>query len=139
MDWPDELIIKLKNYPGLELWLKAPPPSDENTSSVSHFILRDWRRRDGTPRYISCGGLRSSRSLGSGFNVEDLTKLHRVHLENLDFGSLRAYCNVDLDSFNFAAGDARISLGVDSLRSAPKALKFLNDYLSRSVITGSKE
>ncbi|MCK8667346.1 hypothetical protein M1M11_20925 [Pseudomonas azerbaijanoccidens] len=139
LDWPDELTIKLKNYPGLELWLKAPPPSVENKFLVSHFILHDWRRRDGTPRYISCDGLDSPRVEGSGLHVEDLIKFDRGELENLDFGSFRAYCNVGLSSFNFAAGDARVNLGVESLRSAPQALKFINDYLSRSVVTGSNE
>lgn len=139
VDWPDELTVKLKNYPGLELWLLAPPPSVENKFAVTNFVLRDWRRRDGTPRLIKCGGLNSSQNSGSGLSRDDLLKIDKSQLENVNFSGLNAYCTVELSSFNFAAGDARISLGTESLAGAPQALKFINDYLSRSLITGSKK
>ena len=137
-EWPEELVVKLKNYPGLELWLNAPPPSVENEFAVSGFIMRDWRRSDGTPRVISCNGLRSPSSevLESGFSREVLLTFNKGQLENLDFGHFNAYCVVELHSFDFAGGDARVYLGTGSLRVAPTVLKFISEYLSSSIITG---
>jgi hypothetical protein len=138
VDWPEELIVKLKNYPGLELWLNEQPPSIKNEFSVTDFVIRDWRRRDGTPRTISCDGLGSprKRTLESGVSKADLLRFDKAELENLDFGDLNAYCTVGLHDFDFAGGDARIGTGTGSLRGAPMALQLLSEYLSRSIITG---
>lgn len=137
-EWPEELIVKLKNYPGLELWLNAPPPSTENKFAVSGFIMRDWRRRDGTPRVIACDGLSipSGEVLESGFSRDVLLTFNKTQLENLDFGRFNTYCVVGLHNFDFAGGDARVYLGTGSLRVAPTALKFISEYLSSSIITG---
>lgn len=138
VDWPEELVVKLKNYPGLELWLTAPPPSIKNEFAISGFVMRDWRRRDGTPRVIACNGLRSPSTtvLESEFYTEVLLTLNKSQLENLDFGHFNAYCTVGLHNFDFAGGDARVYLGTGSLRVAPIALKYISDYLSGSIITG---
>lgn len=137
-EWPDELIVKLKNYPGLEIWLNAPPPSIENKFAITGFVVRDWRRRDGTPRVISCNGLGipSSEVLESSFGVEVLLTLNKLQLEDLDFGRFNAYCTVELHSFDFAGGDARVYLGTGSLRAAPFVLNLISEYLSKSIITG---
>jgi len=137
-EWPEELIVKLKNYPGLELWLNAPPPTVENEFAVSGFIMRDWRRSDGTPRVIACDGLGSPSSevLESGFSREVLLTFNKSQLENLDFGQLNTRCTVGLHNFDFAGGDARVHLGTRSLRVAPAALKFISEYLSSAIITG---
>lgn len=136
--WPEELIVELKNYPGLELWLDAPPPSIENEFSIKNFVMRDWRRRDGTPRIIACNGLGSASTevLESGLNKAVLLTFNKSQLEDLDLGKLNTYCTVELHDFDFAGGDARVHLGTGSLRAAPAALKFINEYLSRSIITG---
>jgi hypothetical protein len=138
VDWPEELIVKLKNYPGLELWLTAPPPSSKNNFSITRFVLRDWRRRDGTPRTISCDGLDSpgSRASERGLSTADLLKFNKTQLELIDFGNLNAYCTVGLHNFDFVGGDARIGTGTKSLFGAPEALRLLSEYLSRSIITG---
>lgn len=138
IDWPDELTVKLKNYPGLELWLTAPPPSIKNEFSVTSFVIRDWRRRDGTPRTISCDGLGSPRKkiLESGMSGTDLLRFNKSQLENLDFGDLNAYCTVGLHNFDFAGGDARVGTGTGSLRGSPIALQMISEYLSNSIITG---
>jgi hypothetical protein len=138
IDWPDELTVKLKNYPGLELWLTAPPPSIKNEFSVTSFVMRDWRRRDGTPRTISCDGLDSpgSRASERGLSTADLLKLNKTQLELIEFGDLNAYCTVGLHNFDFVGGDARIGTGTKSLLGAPEALRLLSEYLSRSIITG---
>lgn len=138
VEWPEELIVKLKNYPGLELWLNEQPPSIKNEFSVTDFVIRDWRRRDGTPRTISCDGLGSPRKriLESGVSKADLLRFDRAQLENLDLGDLNAYCTIGLHDFDFAGGDARIGTGTGSLRGAPMALQLLSEYLSRSIITG---
>lgn len=137
-EWPEELIVKLKNYPGLELWLNAPPPSIENEFAIKGFIMRDWRRRDGTPRVIACDGLGSPHPhvLESGLSKAVLLTLDKVQLENLEFGTFNTYCKVGLHNFDFAGGDALVYLGTGSLRVAPAALEFISEYLSNSIITG---
>ncbi|MEB0299128.1 hypothetical protein, partial [Pseudomonas sp. 10S4] len=137
-DWPRGLIVKLKNYPGLELWLNAVPPSAENYFSVKNFIIRDWRRGDGTPREIACDGLGSSRerTLKGGVTRAELLKFTKTQLENVDFGRLTVHCTVGLHDFDFAGGDARVGTGTESLQGAPIALQMINEYLSNSIITG---
>jgi hypothetical protein len=136
-DWPDDLIVKLKNYPGLELWLDAPPPHFKNEYALITFVMSDWRRRDGTPRLISCAGLNSASDevAASGLSQSELLTFSRAELENVDFGRLNTRCSVQLHSFDFAGGDGRVSLGTSSLRGAPEALRFVSEYLSSSIIT----
>jgi hypothetical protein len=136
-DWPDDLIVKLKNYPGLELWLDAPPPHFKNEYALITFVMSDWRRRDGTPRIISCAGLNSASDevAASGLSQSELLTFSRAELENVDFGRLNTRCSVQLHSFDFAGGDGRVSLGTSSLRGAPEALRFVSEYLSSSIIT----
>lgn len=136
-DWPDDLIIKLKNYPGLELWLNAPPPHFKNKNSIEMFVMPDWRRRDGTPRLISCDGLHlpESEFAEGELSRGKLLKFDRAQLKSLDFEGLNVFCTVELDSFDFSGGDGRVSLGTGSLRGAPEALRFVSEYLSHSIIT----
>lgn len=138
VDWPEKLTVRLKNYPGLELWLDAFPPSIKNEFSIKNFVMRDWRRRDGTPRVIVCNGLGSPAKevLESGMSRKDLLRFNQSQLENLDFGDLDAYCTVGLHDFDFAGGDARVGTGTGSLLGAPIALQLISEYLSRSIITG---
>jgi len=137
-DWPRGLIVKLKNYPGLELWLNALPPSTENYFSVKDFVISDWRRGDGTPRAIACDGLDSpwEHILKSGVSRADLLKFNKTQLENVDFGDLTVHCTVGLHDFDFAGGAARVGTSTKSLLGAPEALQKINEYLSNSIITG---
>jgi len=139
--WPEELTIKLKNYPGLELWLYVTPPAVENRFRVTDFVIRDWRRRDGTPRIISCPGLDypSADLAKNEFNTKQLLTFDTYKLEGLDIRNINAVCEVDLDNFEFAGGDARVSFGTNSLAEAPHALHAINEYLTRSIITGSEQ
>ena len=134
VNWPDELIVKLKNYPGLEIWLDAPPPHFKNEDSVRTFVITGWPRRDGTPRLINCDGLIRPAS-EEQLTDEKLARFSRAELENLDFGKLNFFCTINLDNFDFAGGHGSVGLGLASLREAPEMLKYLSDYLSRSVIT----
>ncbi|MFG6205124.1 hypothetical protein [Pseudomonas retamae] len=134
INWPDELIVKLNNYPGLEIWLNAPAPHFKNEGSVRTFVITGWPRRDGTPRLIDCDGLIRPAS-EEKLTDEKLAKFSRAELENLDFGKLNFYCTVKLDSFDFAGGHGSVDLSLSSLREAPEMLKYLSDYLSHSVIT----
>ncbi|WP_435035357.1 hypothetical protein [Pseudomonas neuropathica] len=134
VNWPDELIVKLKNYPGLEIWLNAPPPHFKNETSVRTFVITGWPRRDGTPRLIDCDGLIRPAS-EEQLTDEKMAKFSRAELEALNFGKLNFFCTVNLDSFDFAGGHGSVSLGLSSLREAPEMLKFLSAYLSHSVIT----
>ncbi len=58
----------------------------------------------------------------------NLIKFNKAQLEELDFGGLQAFCTVQLHSFEFVGGDARVSLSTRSLRGAPEALKFISEY-----------
>ncbi|MFZ6047696.1 hypothetical protein ACFW0H_16435 [Pseudomonas sp. CR3202] len=136
-EWPAELTVKLKNYPGLELWLNAPPPSIRNRYAVDNFVMTEWRRQDGTPRSINCWGLNTSSLKKSGLNSESLALLSREELENIDFqGRLQhgVSCQVEFWDFGFNAGSARISFSTENLREAHLALKAINQYLSDSII-----
>lgn len=150
-EWPPELTIRLKNYPGLEIWLKDTPPSTKNLHRVSDFILTEWRHQDGTPRRIDCWGLQhvDARTLrAAGFDTSRLvdssrlSKLTKEELEVLDLeGRIGkgAACQVDFDGFNFGAGAARVSFSTESLREAPAALKALNDYMRNSIATAHSQ
>jgi hypothetical protein len=72
----------------------------------------------------------------AGLGKQDLLKLNKEQLESLDFGVLQTYCTVELYSFDFAGGVGRIGLDTSSLRGASDAIKFISEYLSRSIITG---
>lgn len=138
VDWPEELVVKLINYPGMEMWLNKIPPSAENEFAVTSFILSQWRRRDGTPRVIYCDGLRSpsiKRPIGE-LRGKILLTMNKSQLENLDFGDSHAYCTIEFHNFDFAGGDARVYFWVRSLRVAPVALKAISEHLSRSITTG---
>jgi len=138
-NWPEDLIIRLNYYPGLEFWLNANPPAIENRFPITHFVIREWRRRDGTPRIINCPGLDypSNDSAKNEFNTKNLLTFDASKLENLKIININAACEIDLDNFEFAGGDARVSFGSNSLAEAPKALHAINEYLTRSVVGGN--
>lgn len=139
VDWPEELTVKLKNYPGLELWLTSHPPSVDNKSDVQNFVIPDWRRSDGVPQIINCSGLDSSwkTAFKRGLSAEHLLGFDKVQLENIEFGDLNVPCNMRMKNF-FSGGGAWVGFGIKSLRVAPQAIQSIGDYLSRSVITGSE-
>lgn len=135
-EWPVELTVKLKNYPGLELWLTEPPPNIKNQYDVYDFVMTEWRRPNGTPRGISCWGL-NKNSDKAGINSKALALLSREELENIDLQSRLKYgvaCQVEFSDFGFEAGAARVKFNTDNLREAPKVLKALNQYLFDSII-----
>lgn len=141
-EWPEELTIKLKNYPGLEFWLREPPPSAENHLRVDDFVMVDWRRKDGTPRSIDCWGLGLIAASEKGIGRENLTLMTREELENIDFRGKVGHglpCQVDFESFNFKGGAGRVSTGTEALGDAPKALKAISDYLSESIIMENEQ
>lgn len=138
-DWPAELTVKLKNYPGLELWLKESPPNINNLYRVNSFIMNGWRRPDGTPRHINCWGLNTnSESVKSaGLSSSSLALLTREELEAVDFRGLLQHgvaCQMDTESFNFEGGAGRVSMSTESLSAAPIALEAMSRYLSESII-----
>ncbi|MGH8601550.1 MAG: hypothetical protein ACREXR_01835 [Gammaproteobacteria bacterium] len=136
-EWPAELTIKLKNYPGLEIWLEAPPPSAENRLRFDDFVMVDWRRPDGTPRSIDCWGLGLSSAKKRGLGRENLAIMTREELENIDFRGRFGHglpCQVEFWSFGFKGGAARVSTGTEALREAPKALEAINKYISESIV-----
>lgn len=138
-EWPAELTVKLKNYPGLELWLELPPPNIKNQYDVDRFVMDEWRRPNGTPRSIDCWGLSPNDEVTKkqGLDPQSLALLTKEALENIDFqGRLQhgAACQVEFSDFGFEVGAARVSFSTESLREAPKALKAINQYLFDSIV-----
>lgn len=121
--WPENLTVRPKAYPGLEIRLQ--PVRDPRPTGVT-FYMTDWPRRDGiTPRDIHCFGLSGK------VPVEAMTP---AELEQLDFGRRTFPCDVEYGSFDFKGGAARISTGTEALRDIVPALKALQQYLSDSII-----
>lgn len=138
-EWPAELTVKLKNYPGLELWLEESPPSIKNHYRVNSFVMTGWRRSNDTPRHINCWGLNTSNEdiKKTGLNSSGLALMTREELEVVDFrGRLQhgAACQMDIESFNFEGGAGRVSMSTESLSAAPMALEAMSKYLSESII-----
>lgn len=137
-EWPKDRVVKLKHYPGLELWLREPPPSLENKHRVNDFVMTEWRRPDGTPRSIDCWGLSSSELAKSqGLDTVSLSLMSGKELSDVDFrGKLKfgSICEVDFGSFNFKGGAGRVVTRTESLHDAPKALQAISEYISNSII-----
>ena len=139
--WPKKFIVKLKNYPGLELWLPVEPPNKKNSSRINNFIISDWRRSDGSPRSINCWGL---NRLGpeyqeTNLSAKDLALLSRGELENINLAGRLQHgvaCQVEFWDFDFDGGAGRVSFSTESLASAPQALKSINLYLKNAIIKG---
>ncbi len=118
--WPENLTVRPKAYPGLEMRLS------EKRSTHAGFFIVGWPRRDGvTPRVVSCW------SHEVDFPVHKMTI---AELEQLDFGKRTFPCDVEYGSFDFKGGAARISTGTEALRDIVPALKALQQYLSDSII-----
>lgn len=137
-EWPGGRVVKLKNYPGLELWLKEPPPNIENQYSVTSFVMVDWRRQDGTPRDINCWGLGGSKLAKSqGIDAVGLALMSEEELSNIDFrGKLKfgSICEVDFGSFSFEGGSGSVVTTTNGLPDAQKALRAISEYISNSII-----
>lgn len=121
--WPENLTVRPKAYPGLEMRLQ--PVRDPRPTGVT-FFMTDWPRRDGvTPRTVIC----------SPHEVDfPIHKMTIAELEQLDFGKRTLPCDVGYGSFDFKGGGARISTGTEALRDIVPALKALQQYLSDSII-----
>jgi hypothetical protein len=121
--WPENLMVRLKAYPGLEMRLQ--PVRDPRPTGVT-FFMTDWPRRDGVaPRTVIC----------SPHEVDfPIHKMNIAELEQLNFGERTLPCNVEFHSFEFKGGAARISTGTEALRDIVPALKALQQYLSDSII-----
>lgn len=122
-DWPEEFTAHLTHY---ELDARLPKmPVDHVTHEIA-FILRDWPRKDGTPRFITCDIRR------------DVKTMTRKEIEELEFGTQTLPCQVDFRDFDFKGGAARIRTGTEALREIPVALKALQQYLSASIVLEEK-
>lgn len=143
-EWPEDRVVRLKNYPGLELWLSEPPPNIENKLRVYSFVMTEWRRPDGTPRTIGCWGLNTSNEFikSQGLDAHSLSLMSRDELSNIDFrGKLKfgASCEVDFGSFNFNGGAGRVNTNTESLHDAPEALQAISKYISKSIVRDDEQ
>ncbi|WP_141243699.1 hypothetical protein [Pseudomonas indica] len=139
VEWPAELTVKLKNYPGLEVWLEVPPPHIKNQYAVDEFVMIEWRRKDGTPRGINCWGLSPNDEQAKSQRLDpiSLALMSRAELENIDFrGKLNhgVACQVEFWNFDFEGGAARVSMSTETLSVASKALPAISEYISKSII-----
>jgi hypothetical protein len=117
--WAQELVVRPKRYPGLEIWID-PKPIPRGLQAI-HFVLGDWRREDGRPRTVNCDIRR------------EVASMTRADFEEIDFGTNSFPCQVEFSDFSFTGGAARVSTGTDALRDAVPALKALQAYLSQAV------
>lgn len=119
MDVPEERKAVSKNYPDLEIWMS------KELFSYANFIIKNWRRPDGYPRFISCS------LSGAEYEKSPLTK---EDYENLDFKNHRFPCQLEYSSFPIKGGAARIYTGTEALKEIEPALKALEAYLNNSII-----
>jgi hypothetical protein len=117
-DWPPELIIRMDNYP-LDVWLPRKP--GHPAVHRMEFVLRDWPKADGSPRYIDC-------DIG-----RPVASVSRDAWKTMDFGERTLPCLADLSSLNFKRGAARVSTGTENLRDITRVLQTLQAYLSEQV------
>jgi len=117
-EWPPELIVRMDNYP-LDVWLPREPKRPG--INTMQFVLRDWPKADGAPRYVHC-------DIG-----KPVASVSREEWQTMDFGERTLPCQVDLFSFNFKRGAGRISTGTESLRDITLALQALQKYLSDQI------
>lgn len=91
--WPEDLVVRPKAYPGLEIRLQ---PVRNPRLTESTFYMVDWPRKDGvTPRHINCGAHHVD------FPVHTMTP---AQLEQLDFGNRTFPCDVEFADFDFKGG-----------------------------------
>ena len=123
-DWPEDLVIKLKKYPGLEIRLNRNAPPEGRWVGLRSFVMSEWPRADGALRVVDCFGL----------NAHELAKKTNEELSEIDFGNRTAACQVDFWDFQYKGGVARIGTGTEALADIGPALKALQQYLSDSII-----
>lgn len=118
VEWPEDATVHLKNY---QLDVRMPAALVDHVRHLA-FVLRDWPNREGGPRFLVCD------------IAQDVIKLSRQEIEDLDFGERTLPCQADFRHFDFKGGAARIRTGTEALREMPMALQALQTYLSNSVI-----
>ena len=96
-DWPPKLVLKMENYP-LDVWLPHEPAHPG--LGTESFVLRNWSRADGAPRFINCDTGRPVASVS------------RDEWRTVGFGQQTRPNQVDLNSFSFKrAGSAHHRAG----------------------------
>jgi hypothetical protein len=119
--WPRELVVELKHYPQLEIWLEPPP---KTFLSEIPFVLKDLRRDDGRPVSVGCFAL-------EGY---DLPAMKRSQFEELRFDARPFPCQAEYGDFTFKGGAARVHFSTTALVDIATALKELKVYLSKAII-----
>ena len=121
--WPEELIVRPKAYPGLEIWIR-PEGFPKNVQSLS-FVLKGLTRRDGvTPRTIDCYALTDYKPW----------LMSRADLESIDFANRRSPCQFEFSDFFFKGGAARVFTDTSALYDIKPATQALQQYISDSII-----
>ncbi len=121
--WPTELVVKLKHYPDLEVWLpKEWTPTMERTTHYLSFQFPNWPNDDGVTRGFNC-------NLGRA--VYPAT---REEIENLDLRQkVRSSCQMEFDNFGFNSGSAKVNWGTPKLTEITPALRALQKYFNDSI------
>lgn len=125
VDWPNELVVRLKHYEDLEVRMyRKKDLAELRPTDVTHsmgFFLRGWPREDGAPRVVSCDVGR------------DVYKMTRVEIENIDFGKQTRPCQLEFWGFEFNGGSARVYTNTAMLHQIIPALHALHQYLNESI------
>ena len=121
--WPEELIVRPKAYPDLQIWIRQEGYA-KKTQSLS-FVITDLKRRDGVaPRTFFCFALKD-------YEPSLMTK---ADLEDIDFGERTFPCQFEFPDFFFKGGAARVFTGTEALRDMKPAIQALQQYISDSFI-----
>lgn len=121
--WPEELTVRPKAYPGLEIWTRLEG-FPKNAQSLS-FVIKGLTRRDGvTPRTVNCDALVDHKPW----------LMSRADLENIDFGNRTFPCQFEFPDFAFTGGTARVRTDTSALPDIKPAIQALQQYISDSII-----
>lgn len=128
--------VLLNNYPGMELRLLTPPPSETNKNAILNFYVTTRGGLDDSGGIISCHfPEESGPNKTTSSKLANLLSRNRQDLENIDFADEKLLCDFDAASFNLGAGlIGRVFFDSASLKQAPKALPAIRKYIIDSTI-----
>ncbi|WP_434652301.1 hypothetical protein J3P96_16015 [Pseudomonas sp. R3-56] len=130
----EKLVVNLDNYPGYSFHLNHPPP-DVLNRDVLHLLNYEGKAMTGTTKRIfECHGLRSkSVSRPSETKIDQMMHMTLTELASIDFSENKSYCVLEFIFFQFRAGGGRLTLNINQLNEAAKAMPSLEQYFSNAI------
>ncbi len=127
-------IVNLNNYPGYSFHLNHPPPNVLNRDALHLLIHEDKAMTGPTKRIFECHGLRSkSVSRPSETKIDQMTNMTSTELASIDFSENKSYCVLEFTFFRFRAGAGQLTININQLNEAAKAMPSLEQYFSNAL------